>query len=232
MGDDVLGHDHLDHGKHLHKGGHSHHGPHRGKRPVRDTRLPHHVGVLPIGKADDHGHTGGHRSRSAVHWKVILVCAAVIAPILVTFYHIFTALALTIIILGLDVLIELHKWYTEGMPLDLEILSVGIAYMTAVYSFGWGMLLAILGPIVVGMSHQEFSEGAIVRLASYIAVAIAAAMLGAAPIALFTAVLIGLGVRGVGSAYIVQRPLLVNVGGRLSTAFLAAVIIFGVLPQV
>lgn len=214
MADDILGHDHLDHGKHLHK-------HHEDKQRHRDSRLPSHIGL-------------GEKNEERTPWqcsgKTATIITGVSIVLAVILYQSFTALAILIAVIIINTALEFHKRFTRAAPVDIEIVSLGTAYLSATHGFWWAAILAVIGPIIAHLFLGYFGDATIIKVVSLVIIAAAATALGQAPIALFIAILFGLLFQLFAFAFVLGHDVLLNVISRITTGAFIAYILFVVLP--
>jgi hypothetical protein len=224
VGNDILGHDHLDHGRHL---------PHTnpqwkpGERMNRGS-LPQHVALRPkrfreptederehqanayahLHQRRDHtahadtAHLGNEPAQQRAKPTIVKELAS--SKLLVSLgIMLFGALLITVFartapaftafltFLIINTVIEYHKYFTQGIPLDLEILIVGVATMTLLYGAAWGVALALLGPLTAAAARGHICQAAARKTAALVVVVVAASILNPTRFELLFAVLIG-----------------------------------------
>jgi hypothetical protein len=225
MADDILGHEHLDHGKHLHHG-HGHHGPKHG----------YYLGYWLRHPSDHHAHAHHHQEHTHSHntswsWQYLVIAAAVIVPFALLIYRQVPGFALALLFLAANTLLEQHKWYTGGLALDMELLSVGVAYLTVLQMQVWAIALICCGPIVAQLSRGQLNEYAFIRMFSLIAVFLTALSIGSTAWGVFIAVLFGVSVYFFIALAKGEATMMQNIISRTSTLIPAAYVIFLLLPS-
>ncbi len=243
MADDVLGHEHLDHGKHLHKGKHAHH--HHAHTHHAPLRAHNHVGIFSLGKKEDHAHNDhghNHPSHDAAHahthphshpsipWKRWAIAGAAALLLGLLALEFLPAFALVVAILAVNTIIEYYKHGLGNIPVDVEVASVGAALVTAHFHIGWGLLITLAAPILANMSHGHFSEFMVVKNVSLLVTALATLLLGSQPWQLFTAVLFGLITQFVAMQVFANPSPFSNFLRRATNALGSAYIIFFIVP--
>ena len=211
MADDILGHENLDHGKHLK---HHAHKPEPGERFGRGSK-PRHIGLGHKKNHTKHAHNShthdAHSHGSNAHnvhgahspeahkpravsssRKYLFLAAGVISVFVFAFvYRTYPAFASLGLILALNTLIELHKHFTDGIPLDIELLFLGSAYLSAVYGYGWGLALAFTGSFIADGARGHIHSSTTVKAVAVMVTATAAAILNPTTAELVFAILLG-----------------------------------------
>jgi cobalt-zinc-cadmium efflux system protein len=217
MADDILGHEHLDHGKHLHKHGHHHHtSPH----------WRHNTGHHMHGHGHHHGHALHGHTHVSVDYKKWLVASLVVLSIAYAVYNVSAGITALLLILVVNTLLEYHKVFTQGYPVDLEILTVGTAFIAATAGFFWGVVLAILGPMIAEISRGHMGEEPLYKSAALMITAAAGYLLGTSQWDLFIAVVFGILAYYIATAAQGNTSSIHNVLARLSTLALSVVVIY------
>ncbi len=220
MADEILGHEHLDHGRHLvHHHVHSQRGrsgslpkhialggdPHAHlhsavpKHPYKSSHAHLHEHSSNHGPAsgshDNHGHGGhGHSHSKSFDSKRMLIwglALIVIIPVLLLFYKSFSGLTSVLIVIIFNSALEYHKYFTEGVPLDLELIFLGAAYVTIVHGTGWGLLLAGTGPLIASAVRGHVCDVTLRKTIAALAMVLAASVLGPSRYEVAFAVLLG-----------------------------------------
>jgi hypothetical protein len=230
MADDILGHEHLDHGKHLHKHGHGH--GHEKHAHTVVWHPPTHVGLRHKKGHDEHHTPISFKIGAMPNWQKWGLSIVIAVPLIFIFYHSFPGLAIALGVIVANTLIEYHKLFTSGTNMDFEVLSVGTAFVSAKYGIGWSLLIVAFGPLVSDLSRSYFTEKSLFKSASLVVTAVAALLLGISSWQLFTAVIFGL------IAYYCINMVASDVGAvpnaisRVSTAIFSAYVLFLLLPTI
>lgn len=239
MADDILGHEHLDHGKHLHKGpnahGHGHHG--HGAHGHKPRTGAAHVGVLALRRKQPRAHHDEHEThvepaKPLARYRlwiglglggvVLLAFLAWSAP----------ALALLAAFLAVDVLLELHKLFTGSLPIDIEILYGGVAFLSAHYGVAWGIVLALIGPSVAALVRSHYCEEELIKTVALLISAIAALLFGPAPGSLLVAAAFGIVAQFAAVSGLGLQPSFNNAFARLTATAVNAYVLVLLLPSV
>lgn len=151
--------------------------------------------------------------------------------VMVLLWHTVPAAAVLALFLLINVILEQHKTLTERAPIDIEILSVGTAYLSSNFGIGWGLTLAILGPIISHASIAYFGDATIMKLLGHLGTACAAAVLGTSPAMLLLAITLGMVVQFCAFVFILGRSAATNVIARITTLGFSAYVIYIILPH-
>lgn len=252
MSEDILGHDHLDHERHHISGKHDTHvrgkrepaahgqrREHRGPRYDPFGERPTHIGVWGsrpqqhTHHAHRHAHGAGHRHRkSAWSWKQWAIAACIALPLAYAFSSRFPAFSILLILLVLNTVVAYVKHATGNPPFDLEFLSVGAAALAALYGLGWGLVLAVIGSVAAELGHGHLSDFTWVKVVCVSITAIAAAILGPAPVMLFVAVSLGIAVQFFIMLSTGRTSLVMNAVRRVTNLGASAYMIFVIIPLI
>jgi hypothetical protein len=222
MADDILGHEHLDHGKHLHKHGHHHHvSPHwRHNTGHEIHKHGHHE------HEGHHEHKHQHNTHVPVDYKQWGIAAIVALTLAVALYNYSAGFTLFLIILVANTVIEYHKLFTEGAPIDLEVITLGTAVLAATAGFLWGVILAVVGPTIAQLSRGNISSETMYKSAALVITAAAGYLLGSGQWDLFIAVIFGILAQYIAAAVVGQQTNTHNAIARLTTLALSTYLIF------
>jgi hypothetical protein len=265
MADDILGHEHLDHGKHLHKPGfhpkpsywmgiwvkhprdehhddHGEHGKHdahakdaHAKPHAKVEKAKPHAPAPPVKhaiKEPEKLHTDNRFGSllDRLSWTQFVIALAILIPTGVFIYSSFLGLIVAAAVIGLNIIVEYHKWFTEGSPLDFEILTFGAAYLAATGYFFWALVVAVIGPYVADKSRGPADEDTGFRMFGVVVSAIAGLILGPATLSVFIAVIAGVFAQFIIASLIADNGPVFNMIESGSTVALAAYLVFFVLP--
>lgn len=261
MADDILGHDHLDHGKHLHKPGfhpkpaywmgiwvkhpreehHDEHGTHESKEHehhaahkvhAKQEHAAHAPAKPTAHEEHDEKRASGHIRAlfERLSWLQIVIALAVIVPAGFFIYNSWLGLIVAAIVVALNVIVEFHKWFTEGSPLDFEILTFGAAYLAATGYFFWALVVATVGPYIADKSRGPTDEDTGFRVFGVVISAFAGLFLGPATFSVFIAVVCGVFAQFIIASIIADNGPVFNMIESGSTVALAAYLVFFVLP--
>jgi hypothetical protein len=135
-------------------------------------------------------------------------------------------------ILIVNAIIEYHKRFTQAAPVDLEVITVGVAYVSAAHGLPGALLLALAGPVLAHSLLDYFGDATVVKIVSLAVVALVAAALEPTPVKLLAAVMAGLVVQFVGFVSVLGRSAATNALARLTTLLLSAYLLFFLVPLV
>lgn len=248
MTDDILGHEHLDHGKHLHKGKHNkdHNAEHHTHAPnwiKSRVGKPEHIGTYlgsgskRIAKINtNHNHnTHNHNNAKQDHKEskseskhLILWGSAIVLGMMMLSVFI-PELAIIAIILVITAVLERIKHSVAGLPIDFEALSTSVAYLAVNYGWGSALILGAIGPYVGDFMHGHISEYNWVKIVSLYVTIIVSLLLGKSSWSLFGAVGAGLVMQFI-LMFTLRGDVALNAIRRSINAGFNAYLIFIVLP--
>jgi hypothetical protein len=244
MADDIIGHDHLDHDRHL-----THRNPtwKPGERYSRGKK-PNHVALsvrhnirtsgsdayahLHRGDAADDAETNA-LSRSTASARLWLLGGLLGGAILLALaWNVIPALGLFVVLLALNTVIELHKRFTQGVPVDFEILFAGAAVLSALHGVFAGVALALVGPLLAASVRGHVCPAVIRKSGALLVTALAASVLAPTRFELLFAVILG-----IGAYFAIITASGLNRGpttilARFTTLALNAFLVFSLLPAV
>lgn len=152
---------------------------------------------------------------------MLAIVAGYFAPVLIVVFG----------LIALNALVEYHKWFTAGLPLDLELLYGGAVVVTAIYGVGWGFILALVGPIVSELARGEINREALIKTIGVGAAVLVASLGITSVIGLLFAVAIGLSAQFIGAAVIYNCSFAHNVTRRATVLILAGYMIVYLRPM-
>ena len=251
MADDILGHEHLDHGKHLHKGPNAHHhghakggaghGHHMGGANAHQHVSAHagthaaaehaHANLTKSDVQDKHVGVLGTPKQEVRSWKRSAILVVALLAAAAGLFLIAPALSIGILVVALNALFEQYKYFTEGVPLDAELLTVGTVYLATHGGFAVAICVSVFGPPIAELTRGQISEFFGVKIASLLVASLAAYVFGPAPWQLFTAVIFGLTVQYIGML-LMQQEAIFNLFRRLTNAGFCAYLLFIILPRI
>lgn len=245
MADDIFGHDHLDHDRHLHNHqkkwapGERYS---RGQKPVHvassvrknirmsgaDAYAHLHRRTGPLSQSDEEVREQAESRTRSRYFP--LVAFLVSAALLLIVWNVLPAIGFIVGALAVNTLIELHKRFTQGVPLDLEVLFSATAAATAVYGILAGLVLVFVGPLLAASVRGHVCSSVVRKSGALLVTALAASVLAASRFELLFAVVLGIIAlyalititgRNAGASTIL---------GRVTTLGLNAIIITTLLP--
>ena len=143
---------------------------------------------------------------------IVLVCIAAAA-----LWQYARPLSVLFAALAINTVLEYHKVFTSRAPIDIEVVSLTTAYLSASYGFGWGFIMAVAGPVIAHAGINYFGDATVVKIVAAISISIAATLFGASTFGLFGAVLVGMGVQFVIFTFVLGRNPLTNFIARITT---------------
>lgn len=164
-------------------------------------------------------------------WQQLLIGVLAVTLVFIAVYAIAPLVALVVAILVVNTLLEQHKTITSRSPLDLEVISLGVAYVGSQSGAGWAVTLALIGPLLAHAVMGYFGDATVVKTASLLIVAAVASIVQpVSATGLFATLCVGYVVQGVLFVAILDRSIVTNIIARLSTAVLHGYIVFMLLP--
>jgi hypothetical protein len=160
-------------------------------------------------------------------WLWLALIAVVLLGIL--FYNFAQGLGLLLLILVLNAFASYLKRFTAAVPIDIEFLAVGAAFLGGYFGFGYALLLAVIGPPVSEYIQGGIGEFVWVKMICVALTAVAAALFGHSQWGLFAAVVVGLIVQYICMLAITGEAAL-NAVRRITNAVFSAYIIFFIVP--
>lgn len=101
------------------------------------------------------------------------------------------AFMIAVAILAVNTVLELHKNFTRGMPLDIEVLTVGVAYLAATQSPILAAIVAIVGPGLSEATRGHMCTGTWFRPFALLSIIPVAMLLGSSFWGLTASVIFG-----------------------------------------
>jgi hypothetical protein len=135
-----------------------------------------------------HQHANKHQAvRKYAPWLVI-IGLALPAMLLVDAMK---GAVIMIAILAANTALEMHKIWTAGIPVDLELLTLGTAYLAASGHVVWALILAFTGPVCSEAARGHICTGSTFRPFALLAVVMVAPLFGPTAWGLMAAVVVG-----------------------------------------
>jgi hypothetical protein len=104
----------------------------------------------------------------------------------------YNAVTVIISIILINTILEQHKQFTGGVPLDIEILYVSSVYVAMQFGFGWAAVIALLGPVIADFSRGHLhADTTLAKCIGVLVAAGAGAILSFTPAELVFAILLG-----------------------------------------
>lgn len=104
-------------------------------------------------------------------WALFSVFGSLIALIL---FSVSEAWSIFFAALFLNIIIEYHKWFTAGLPLDFELLFPAVTLLTALSNTGLALLLVFIGPAMSELSRGGLNKEMVLKSSSlFVAVFVA-----------------------------------------------------------
>jgi hypothetical protein len=165
-----------------------------------------------------------------IHPLLLIIGLGVLLLLCALFSRTFFVIALVIGILAINTVLEMHKLFTQGIPVDFEILTVGVAYLAATGSIGFALLVALIGPVVAEVARGSFTNAAFFRPIVLVIVAFTAVSFGPSALGILSVVCIGLALHYIRVMFTARFHWFYSILPRLTQLVLALYVIFGILP--